>query len=371
MAQQIYTPIVKGKMYDLKALNKLSPLAKTRIKPLVEAMPKPAEVSLDEHLEKLVHYLVKYYPKGDLFVDFYGLLPDEKTTQGISGVIAGCRLMMAKGRAVTPCYGFSRDDSIWQEMSKVVTDLGRGFCFRIDVDDLDDAAQDTWAQIIERSAELGLDAPQIDLVIDLRDVRDVEKTHLQDLCLDFLATNPSWPKYRSISVVGSSALKSVGKIPVDGFDDIERNELHVWALLQFELGPTKKLVFGDYGVVHPDFSDAVNNKNKNSKIRYTSGSKIRYFRGHRLADPPGFKHYHVLAERVRSSDLYRGRDFSFGDQYIDDCADLNSGSGNLPTWVLADMNHHLEYSAAQIARLNTQILAVENVEAAEELVSAD
>ena len=130
-------------------------------------------------------------------------------------------------------------------------------------------------------------------------------------------------------------------------------------------------MYGDYGIVHPDFSAGGPNKNRNSKIRYTSGNKIRYFRGHKLADPPYFSKYHELAERVRSSSIFRGADFSFGDQYVEDCADLNAGTGSLGTWVAADMNHHFEYTAVQIARIKVALHLAKSIEDTAQLVSVD
>jgi len=367
-ATHIYTPIVKGKMWDLKALGKLSAKARTAIKPLVEAMPVPKDSSVDEHLDKFTHYLKKYYPIGQLFVDFYGLVPGAVTDDGSSAVIAGYHLLKQKGRLATPTYGFDRDDSVWPELRKVVAAFGQGFCFRVDIDDMDDVADDTWLQIIERSAELGLQPNQIDLVIDLRDIREREVSELKDLVIDFLSFKPLDREYRSISVVGSSALKTVTDVPKDGEGDIQRIELRLWTQLQVDLGESQEIIYGDYGVIHPEFSDAGPNKNKNAKIRYTFGLNIRYFRGHRLADPPGFAQFHILAERVRSSSAYRGREFSFGDTHLDDCADLNTGSGHLGTWVLTDMNHHMEYAALQIARLRVEIHTASSLEDVEELL---
>ena len=366
--KQIYTPIIKGKMYDLKSLGRLSEKAKLQIKPLVEAMPVPKDVTVDAHLEKFSHYVSKYYPSGALFVDFYGLMPGAETEAGVPAVVAGYHLLVKKGRVVTPCYGFARDDSIWSKLSKIAQKLEQGFCFRIDIDDLDDASEDTWTQIIERSSDLNLPNFKIDLLIDLRDIRERDVSELRELVIDFLSGKPAGPAYRSITVAGSSALKSVTPIPKDGEGDVDRHELQLWIQLQHELGEIAELTYGDYGVIHPDFSDAAQNPNTNSKIRYTSGRKIRYFRGHRLADAPGYAYFHQLAERVRNSDIYRGSEFSVGDKYIDDCADFNSGPGNLSTWVLVDMNHHLEYSTAQIARLKSKIHDIQSMEDAEELL---
>lgn len=369
--KHIYTPIVKGKMWDLKALGKLSSKTRAITKPLVEAMPVPKDRSVDEHLDKFTHYLKKYYPIGQLFVDYYGLVPGAVTDDGVSAVIAGFRLLKQKGRLATPTYGFARDDAVWPELRQVVAAFGQGFCFRIDIDDMDDLAEDTWSQIIERSAELGLQPNHIDLIVDLRDIRERDVSELKDLVIDFLSFKPLGHQYRSISVVGSSALKTVTDIPKDGEGDIQRTELRLWSQLQVDLGESLEILYGDYGVIHPEFTDSGPNKNKNAKIRYTYGVNIRYFRGHKLADPPGFAQFHILAERVRTSSAYRGREFSFGDTYLDDCADLNTGSGHLGNWVQADMNHHIEYAALQVVRLRVEIQEVSSVEDAEELLLAE
>ena len=51
----------------------------------------------------------------------------------------------------------------------------------------------------------------------------------------------------------------------------------------------------------------------------------------------------------------QGRNFSFGDEFLDDCADYNKGPGNLGNWVLADMNHHIEHTAKQLQHLVVEV----------------
>jgi len=366
----IYTPVVKGKMYDLKALGKLSASARAVVKPLVEAMPVPKERSIEEHLDKFSHYLKKYYPLGSIFIDFYGLMPGAITSEGHSGVIAGYKLLKMKGRIGTPTYGFERDDSIWTALREIVDSFGQGFCFRIELEDMDDAAEDTWANIIGRTAELGLNPSEIDLLVDLRDVGKSDVSDLKERVIDFLSYKPIDHEYRTITVAGSSALKTVTEIKKDGEGDVARNELFIWSQLQVDLGESQEIIYGDYGVIHPEFSNAGANKNKNAKIRYTHGTGIRYFRGHKLADPPGFAQFHGLAERVRNSTVYRGKAFSFGDAQIDNCADLNTGTGHLGTWVQADMNHHIEYVTHQMVGLRVEIQKVSTLDSLEDLLWA-
>lgn len=368
MARQLYSPIVKGKLNDLKALGMVSGTARAQVKPLIEAMPLPRGGDIDKHLYKLAHYLVKHVPLGEIYLDFYGLLPGQKIADGTDATIAGFKWMKALGRTVTPVYGFGRDDSLWQGMIPIVESNAQGFCFRIDVDDLDDLAEDTWGQILERSAELKLRPNQIDLMIDLRDVMKFEFDELQGIVADFFGINPNIRGYRSVIMAGSSALKTVGDIPKDGVGHVVRRELSLWTRVQREVVPDLPLVFGDYGVIHPEFSDQGPNKNVNAKIRYTDRGRIIYFRGHGLLRPEkDFAQYRTLAAQVRDSGVYQGPQFSYGDRYIDLVADFNATSGNLGTWVLADMNHHLEYTTLQMSKLVQKVLQVADEAELEEM----
>lgn len=355
MTTHTYVPVIKGKQSDLKALGRIATASKALVKPLVEIIPVPADLSIDDHLEKFAHNLIKYVSGIELSVDFYGFLPGAKLKTGVDATIGGLRLLRNKGLLVIPTYGFDRDEELWGSLHTEVQKMGRGFCFRVDVDDLDDRSEETWAAILERSAQLGLSPEDIDILIDLRYVGQTSPDALKNLVLDFLSFAPADSAFRSIVVSGSSALKHVGSIPQDGIGDVERRELRLWMELQTDLHDVHSLVFSDYGVVHPDFSIVGPNKNSNAKIRYTTSGKIRIFRGHRLREAPGFKQYHALADQVRNSSEYMGRAFSQGDTYIDDCADGTVRSGNLGTWVYVDMNHHIQHTAVQTQRLTAEI----------------
>lgn len=355
MPPHIYVPIIKGKTNDLKAVARVSQARKALVKPMLEIVPVPPGGNVDDHLHSFAHNVLKYGPTKNLFVDFYGFLPGQTLNDGTDATIAGFKLLKATGVALTPVYGFDRDDALWAPLRAEIKKFGQGFCFRIDIDDLDDRSEETWEAIVERSAELGLLPEQIDLMIDLRYVAEINSDILKNLVIDFLAFMPAGSEYRSLIVSGSSALKDVSRIPKDGVGEVVRNELRLWMQLQADLFGFSSFIYSDYGVVHPEFTMVGPNKNANAKIRYTTKGKIKVFRGHRLADAPKYQQYQLLADHVRNSADYQGRTFSVGDQYIDDCADMNVGTGNLGTWVFVDMNHHIENTAVQIRQLAATI----------------
>lgn len=356
MVQYIYTPIIKGKKNDLLALGTLSAAISDRIKPLIELPPTPSKDSADGHLAKFLSNLTHCSGNGNIFVDFYGFLPGEKTHVGHLATVEGYDLLHNAGKHVTPVYGFGRDDSIWEHLQRIVQEHNCGFCFRLEEDDLEEyQAEATWEEILTRSTQLGLDIGNVDLVLDLRDVRSAAADEKASLITDFMSYQPYGIHFRSIAIAGSSAPKDVTIVKKDSVGNVFRNELKIWANLKVDLAVGDELIYADYGVVHPDFAaDALPvGGTANCKIRYTLGRNILIFRGHKRAGDSGQPH--ALAKQVCSHPGYCGRPYSFGDEYIDDVADFVKGPGNLGNWICADMSHHLTFATKQIDHLRANI----------------
>jgi len=357
--RHVYTPILKGKQNDLKALARLPTDVGPMIKPLIEPPAPVKGESLDVTLDAFVEKLTKYLPSGPAFVDFYWWDDDQRTESGRLATVVGFDALLARGLRVTPVYAVGRGERSWFEMSRIVRQHGQGFCFRVDADQLDDATDATIKEIEARCAKLALKPSEVDIIIDLRDIRQADWRALRRSSGDFLAALMPGRRYRSIAIAGSSALKEVSAapVPVDGSLSIDRVELRLWCALLFDLDGATTPVLSDYAVVHPDFSASGPNPNQNAKIRYTHDGVTTYHRGHGLLRPVSdFEQYRDLATRVVRSTAYVGSDFSFGDGYLSRKASGEQGTGNPGTWVLADINHHVTYVTRRIPRLATRVL---------------
>lgn len=356
MMSPLYVPIIKGNLNDVVAVGMLSRRVLDNTKPLIEAMPiNPKRPAVDEHVHRLCQYIRKHAPLGDVFVDFYGLMPDACISDGTNATIYGYQLLKGLGRCVTPTYGLERNDDLWTPLAAVVAGFAKGFAFRLHREDLvDDLVDETWGSVLERSAQLGLSERDIDIILDFGSLSGLEIADVKETVTSFLFSNPRARHYRSIVVVSSSALRTVSEVDKDDMAEVVRRELHLWSDLWNDLPEEVRPAYGDYGIVHPDFSDIGPNKNINAKIRYTAGDRLLYFRGHGLLRPvKDYVQYRGLARKVISDPRYRGRSFSFGDRYLNDCASGLGSPGSPSTWVKADMNHHITYVSQQINRLVT------------------
>jgi Beta protein len=295
----VYVPILKGKANDLKAFARLGPDARRLTKPLIEALPvDKSKVETEQHLQVFADRVRKLKPRSIMYLDFYGLMPDERLSDGTNAIVHGFALLRDVPHTITPVFGLHRNDRLWGHFRQISAHFGGGFCFRILRDDIAvDAAEDTWEEIIRRSAELGLDPSNVDLVLDLGHVGQLSPATLKEEVVDFVALNRRVGEYRSLVVAGSSALKEVSVVPKDGVGEVHRNEWHLWGQLLADVDESLSVQFGDYGVVHPDFLDSVQNPNIQAKIRYTVGDLHLYFRGHGLYRPAvDFDQYYELGK---------------------------------------------------------------------------
>lgn len=355
-AMTLYTPILKGKANDLKALGKLPRSLAFHVHPLVELLSPNEGESIEACCVRFAHQLRKHCPHHAVSIDLHSIAPEQKTNDGSLALEALCANLRGLGILFTPVFGFDHEPELWERVASIAIKQGRGLTFRLKIDDLE-AGDDTIADIIERLGYAGIPASSTNILIDLESVSHLDAVSLvslRGLTQDFVAAALTSANFGLISVIASSMPKDVGSVAKEGAKSFYRHEMPIW--LNVAAGvPSERIAFGDYGIVHPKFSDKIIATNANAKIRYTNGLHHHVFRGHSLKEGLKYKQYHELAKRVVNSSVYLGRDHSFGDDYMWRCANMETGSGSLGTWVEVDMNHHLVFVAAQLPKIIAQV----------------
>src|SRR6266567_4989406 len=133
-----YVPIVKGKRNDIAAVTRYLNDPVAGVKPLLEILPTPKAKTVDEHVAKFVRDVATSFSRAEIFVDFYGLMPDAVLNRGENATVGGFTQLRPLVSRVTPTYGLGRNDAVWSALRTIVRDYREGFCFRVSRDDLDD-----------------------------------------------------------------------------------------------------------------------------------------------------------------------------------------------------------------------------------------
>jgi len=191
----------------------------------------------------------------------------------------------------------------------------------------------------------------IDIIFDCRVCIPYEVNNLTDSILLFIngldaAGIDLFDKY---IVAGSSIPASIGEIvPVKVETSVLRKELLVFKGVHEQKTTDINIVMGDYGIVSPNYSelDIIPEAMRNitaPKILYSYDDYFYVSRGAGLkTHPKGNLQYNDMCGELVSHSFYRGKLFSFGDNYLLEKA--GNLEGVTPSSILKPtINAHITY----------------------------
>ena len=107
--------------------------------------------------------------------------------------------------------------------------------------------------------------------------------------------------------------------------------------------------FGDYAIAHPKVLKLdMRIVEPAATIRYTLEDSWCIVKGKNVRDH-GFSQYRELSKQLSKTRHYCGATFSYGDDYIQKCADGTGNTGNLTTLRQVGTNHHIKKTTQDIA----------------------
>jgi hypothetical protein len=344
----VYSPILKGKLNDIKAFGHLPISASHAVKPIFEFPLLKANSNKAKAILRFAQGLARFTLDRSCYVDFPMMPTGDRMPDGVLTIKYAFTALRGLGVNFQPCCGFNRDEELWPEYSDQAN-LSGGILLRLERDDL--VLPDTTVDNIVDLINLGVDLRKVNILCDWKSIKSKSDAfQCADYTNTFMSILTRQFKPNSMIVAGSSALKYVGSVPKNGFLEVERWELNMFAEIGFELYSVP-ITFGDYGVIHPDFLDSVPALNANAKIRYTVGNIIRIERGESLRLGARYAQYRILAKKIMQSGKFGGSDLSFGDRYIAGCSEGLLTTGNLGTWVMVDQSRHIHTTAKQFVKL--------------------
>ena len=275
IGQQRYIPCLRWKQGEYQALLRLSPNIRDMIVPLIDV----AEIgfdfeewkeskSIDEHLIFFAKHVKEKWGIDDCLVDMHLIEASQRMADGkhpVSFVFDDLRL---KGIRVVPVTGINQD-SHWQDaIQKVVDQDGRGFCFRIS---LEDALQPTLGAIInDYLKKYGRQVEQCDLIIDEKAPNFEPIDGFVGLLESIIKNLPYLNQWRTFGLIGTSFPPSLSSI--SGTSIVPRGEWQAYKKLVVRLKSLglRLPIYGDYAINRPEVSQVDQRFMKTkANIRYT------------------------------------------------------------------------------------------------------
>lgn len=366
---QSYVPILRWRPAEMTALEKLFPLDREKVTPLVEfIMPAPTtdakdrrkitESSRDKFLRRLpdvAKNLLKFCGRSPVLIDVH-LLDGDIRASSFGQILEASNsldIFSIPVIYVIPVTSTSADMETRSVAVNYAKLSGHGLCLRIDMIHFQE--ENLSSHIMEFMKVNELKIENTDLLVDLQIINDGTTA---EAVADQLTLLPSLTKWRSFIVSGGAFPKDLSELEVFGTHPLPRLDRKLWG----ELLDSKKLaripIYSDYTIQHPIFYGYIPGASVSASIRYTDDEQWQVFRGQALGyinkktgqKGPGHKQYLGHARTLIGQPFYKGEAYSFGDAEIKKMADeSNQKTGNPQKWLSIGINHHLTLAARQTA----------------------
>jgi len=357
-----YVPVLKWKMGEYQALNKLREDLKDRICPLIEIVPIGFDhekgvlrESMDSHIADIGTRLKKKWGDRKAFIDIYSMEIKSDRSNYIKKVFEKYRLAKCN---VVPVICLNESEAT-QVFSEIISSDANGIAIRIKSKYLDGSVLGmSLAKKIENlTSSLGIGKVDVDIIVDFEEIVVLanEKTTFDTIQRLMYENIPEINLWRSFIVLGCS-------FPAElKYTKDKANCMHKrmeWLLYKDCVSKFKDSfrlpTFSDYTIGTMEHKQLDMRKVKPSaKLKYTLDDNWYYDKGTavRGANSRGFGQFKSLCSSLVVSRHFRGEGFSEGDKYIKKCSDGDEGTGNLSTWVWVSTNQHMTKVLIDIASL--------------------
>jgi Beta protein len=351
-----YTPILKGRDGEYGALAAMNAEDKELITPMVEIPPVPwdhangvPEKTIDQHLAKVDAKIENSWgPDQPFFLDLLRIGDEERMADGshpLAHLFSRLRLRTLKSVPVT---GLIRAEDYQAACRDIVKTDKRGICLRLQRDDFEEQG-DLEITITKLLAMLRVCPTDTDLVLDLGALRADGEAPPSIDAISLVKSVPLSKKWRSFIFVATGFPVNLMGLPPSETTPVPRLEWFLWCDVVADSRIARTPAFGDYGVAHPQPEEVDPRVMRPSaSIRYTTDDAWLILKGKNLKTH-GFKQFHDVSKNLTETPAYSGRQFSWGDRYISDCANRMVGTGNLTTWRKVGTSHHIAHVTHQIA----------------------
>lgn len=350
-----YIPCLRWKQGEYQAVWRLLDTTKHLFTPLIEVpeigwdFEQGIEAkTIDEHLAPFAKRVRKKWGKHSCFVDLHLIGPDQRIATGIHPLCFVFDALRETKCSAIPVTGLDRDDVYQQESKNVIAQDKLGACLRIKIEQ---AAKGSLKSELDSLLSRLRVKPEIcDVIIDLGAPNFIPLEGFSKAIQAIVSSFPYLNDWRTFTLLGTSFPETMASIKKGG-QIIPRHEWQLYMLLvgKFQRAGLRVPAFGDYVISHPKVLIVdMRTAKPSATIRYTINDGWYIVKGENVRDY-GYMQYRELSRQVQSSRHYCGSTFSWGDQYIQNCANGSVSTGNLTMWRQVGTNHHIEKVTRDIA----------------------
>lgn len=354
LTNDMYVPALRWRQGEYQALARLAAPAKDRIVPYI-TIPEvefdfelwQSKKSVQDHVHPFSDRFNKKWGKRPAWVSVHPSISGEPMDDGRDIFTYVFEALRAFHATAIPAIPLDVSAPIAASVGAIVSTDGLGLAIAIRLEDL--MKPDAHTRIVTLASSLGLSLADIDLVIDFGAPNFEPYDAFAGALIAAVQRLGNLNTFRNFVVIGT-AIPETFKDVAKGADQLPR---HDWLFYQVLIGKMpdhmRRPNYGDYTIVHPEFTPVDMRKIKSAgKLVYTTTTDWEVRKGGAFRDNPGQMHDHCAS--IVASGKFSGARFSFGDDYIAQCAARTVKPSNQPWWKSVTINHHITHVLDDLAK---------------------
>lgn len=354
LTEDMYVPALRWRQGEYQALARLTVAAKDRIVPYI-TIPEvefdfelwQPKKSVQEHVHPFAARFNAKWGHRPAWVGVHPSICDKPMGDGRDIFTYVFEALRAFQATAIPALSLDASPLLAASVAVIVATDGLGAAISVRLEDL--MKLDARSRIEALAASLGLSLEEVDLIIDLGAPNFEPYDAFAAALIAATKRVGDLHTFRNFVVIGT-AIPETFRDVAKGADQLPR---HDWLFYRTLLGkmPTGMRTpnYGDYTIVHPEFTPVDMRKIKSAgKLVYTTSTTWEVRKGGAFRDNPGQMHDHCTS--IVASGKFSGAGFSSGDDYIAKCAAKTKGPSNQPWWKFVTINHHITHVLGDLSK---------------------
>ncbi len=343
----MYLCVFRTKEGERRALLNLEPPERDALLPLFDVQRNEPGKPLQQHLRESVALIRDVWPTGaEFLLDISQLTSEARCEDGSHPIKALVQACAQAALRPTLCYAFDRADTAYDDATVAgvsAIDGTRRVAFRLQQHDLL-FWPETRARLDGLIARLGIERRAVTVIADLQAIGPSsmpDEDRLRAQLLELRQSGVARVVLLASSMPESQALKADSEVT------LRRHEIVLWESLLREL---PWIVFGDYGIVHPQFTHlrGAGSPIPAPKARYTTPNNWIVIKGHR-PNKGEASQYRRIARQMVAAPWFRPNDLGWGAERIRLAATSHKGEyGSHACWIGFCTQIHVAITVRQV-----------------------
>ena len=349
MTEPMYSPILKTKAGESRAVMRLDRQTRVRIIPFFDVLAiktglqNGADVHI--HLEKQANNIAgAWNGRGACYVDLLDIAPSARGYGGEHPVaIIHDKIAYERVEAI-PVVGIDRDVAYKLAIRRVMSAGATALAVRLADEDLQ-LPSTLFQKVSALVAELGANEAELHLFMDFRSIVN-QPSDMVQLKVDRALAELRRLKPSRIVFAASAIVADMSGFKKNTINKVARRDYLNWLLIAKRHSDVD---FADYGVIDPEYLDLDPKRIKPAaKIRYTSDDHWIVVKGIKWVRDT-WQHKR-LAEMLSTKPEFRGAD-CWGAESIVSAVTGGHVYRRLEDWVTIDQNTHIAHTVRQLAKV--------------------